>query len=175
MRRFATAGAVVVVGLATIVAAVGTWPMGTAALGQDGVSSGGIGLSRDDWEDLHGAGEAGQSLVSYEGGAYDVGFEEGVVAFVELGWEDVSNVTFDEAEVEDLLPSDAELVEAFAFPATAVGPTSLLARRYESEALADLFGGERTGGILVLYQEAPSPDCFEPDVSRASIAIGAGA
>ena len=148
-----------------------------AALRQDDVRSGGIGLSRDDWEADHGPGDPGQSLVTYEGGAYSVAFEDDVVTFLELGWEDQGNVAFDEAEdeVEDLLPSDAELVETYFAPATAGGPISLQIQRYESDALEDLLAGgtgDRTGGILVIYQETPAADQFERDVARASMAVG---
>ena len=141
---------------------------------QADVRSGGIGLTRADWEDLHGPGDPGQSLVTYEGGAYAVGFEDDTVVFVELGWEDVGNLPFGEAqaEVEDLLPSDADLVEVFALPATAAGPVSLVAHRYQSDALGRALGGPRSDGILVLYQEASDPARFEPDASRASIAVG---
>ncbi len=134
-------------------------------------------MSRDDWEADHGPGDSGQSLVTYEGGAYSVAFEDDVVMFLELGWEDQGNVAFDEAEdeVEDLLPSDAELVETYVAPATAGGPISLQIQRYESNALEDLLAGgtgDRTGGILVIYQETSAADQLERDVARASMAVG---
>ena len=147
------------------------------AAGQaEGVSSGGIGLPRAAWENLHGRGEAGQSLVTYEGGAYTVGFQGDVVAFVEIGW-DAPGVVAAEAEaaVSDLIPSDARLVETFAAPATAGGPIALRLDRYESAALLDSLpaaGAAPTGGILVVSQETAAPDRFEPNVVRVSIATG---
>lgn len=142
----------------------------------DEVVTAGIGLGRDDWEAEHGAGDAAQNYVAYEGGAYYVQFQADVVSFLEFGWAD-SGVTFEEAEsaVRDLLPSDAELDESFSAPATAGGPISFLLHRYQSPALVDVLSvadAEPTGGILVLYQETPAPDRFEPNVSRVSIAVG---
>ena len=146
-------------------------------LGQtDGVESGGIGLTRAAWEDRHGPGEAGQNYVTYEGGAYYVQFRGDVVSFLEFGWDD-PGVAFDAAEAAVLafLPTDARLVETFYAPATAGGPISFLLHRYDSPALADALpgtGNPATGGILVIYQETPAPDRFEPNVARVSIAVG---
>ena len=141
----------------------------------DGVASGGIGLARDAWEAVHGSGEAGQTLVTYEG-TYETGFRDGVVSFVEFGWDD-PGVSFPEAEdaVRGLLPTDARLVEAFAAPATAGGPVALLMHRYDSPSLTALvseFGGAWTGGILVVYQEVPVPGSMERNVARVSLVGG---
>ena len=166
--------------LALIVAVVAlAAPASGSALGlgqADGVESGGIGLSRADWEDRHGPGVAGQTYVTYEGGAYYVQFQDDVVSFVEFGWQD-PGVAFDQAEdaVREFLPADARLDERFYAPATAGGPISFLLHRYDSPALADALpgtGNPATGGILVIYQETPAPDRFEPNVSRVSIAVG---
>lgn len=153
-------------------------PAGAAVSRQSNeVRSGGIGLSRADWEDLHGEGAAGQSLMTYEGGDYTVGFREDTVSFLELGWEDQGGISTDDARatVADLLPSDARVVETFVAPPTAVGPIGMSIDRYESEALLDAFsttGAAPTGSIVVIYQETAAPDRFEPNVSRASITIG---
>ncbi|MDP9363530.1 MAG: hypothetical protein M3Q10_04750 [Chloroflexota bacterium] len=141
----------------------------------DGVASGGIGLARDAWEAVHGPGEAGQTLVTYAG-TYETGFRDGVVSFVEFGWDD-PGVSFPEAEdaVRGLLPTDARLVEAFAAPATAGGPVALLMHRYDSPSLTALvpeFGGAWTGGILVVYQEVPVPGSMERNVGRVSLVGG---
>ena len=140
-----------------------------------GVPSGGIGLPRQDWDAAHGPGEVGQSLVTYEGG-YEVGFRDGVVAFVEVGWAD-PGVPFADAEaaVLGLLPADARLLETFTAPATAGGPTGLLLHRYDSPALATLVpevGAAWTGGVLVVYQETPVPDSLERNIVRVSLAGG---
>jgi hypothetical protein len=173
MTRFA--GLALIVWVVVLAASVG----GSAReLGQaDGVGSGGIGLSREDWEELHGPGEAAQNYVAYEGGTYYVQFQGDIVSFLEFGWDD-PGVALAEAEaaVRELLPTDARLAESFAAPATAGGPISLLMHRYDSPALVDALlasGNRPTGGILVIYQETPAPDRFEPNVARVSIAVGA--
>ena len=165
-------------GLVVIVAALAPSVIGLArAAGQvDGVRSGGIGLPRAAWDETHGPGEVGQSLVTYEGGTYTVGFQGDIVAFVEVGWE-APGVAAAEAEaaVRDLIPSDARLVDTFAAPATAGGPIALRLDRYESAALLDSLpaaGAAPTGGILVVSQETAAPDRFEPNVVRVSIATG---
>ncbi len=171
MKRQLTVGLVVIV--AALAASTDGW---AHAVGQvDGVRSGGIGLPRAAWDELHGAGEVGQSLVTYEGGAYTVGFQGDVVAFVEVGW-DAPGVAAAEAEAaaSDLIPSDARLIETFAAPATADGPIALRLDRYESTALPDALpaAGAPTGGILVVYQETLASDRFEPNVVRLSIVTG---
>ena len=163
--------------LALIVGVMALASGSARGLGQaDGVESGGIGLTRADWEDRHGPGEAGQNYVTYEGGAYYVQFQDDVVSFVEFGWQD-PGVAFDQAEdaVLEFLPTDARLDESFYAPATAGGPISFLLHRFDSPALADALSGlgtQPTGGILVIYQETPAPDSFEPNVARVSIAVG---
>ncbi len=141
------------------------------------VSSGGIGLPRANWEDLHGTGEVGQTLVTYEEGRYTVGFRDDTVSFLELGWEDRGGIATDvaRATIADLLPSDARAVETFVAPPTAAGPMGMSIDRYESDALLEAFstsGDPPTGSIVVIYQETAATDRFEPNVSRASITIG---
>ena len=148
-----------------------------SARGQSDLESGGIGLDREAWEAIHGPGEVGQSLVTYEGGTYAVGFEQGAVVILERSWEAEGNVdpAVAAAEVADLLPADAELVESFFLPATEAGPVSLLADRYESRSLAGRYrGGEgrRTEGILVLYQQVPAEGGFAFEAARVSITVG---
>ena len=155
------------------------WSAAGAAVSHQGsdVSSGGIGLSRADWEDLHGTGEVGQTLVTYGEGRYTVGFQDDTVSFMELGWEDQGGIATDDARatIVDLLPSDARDVETFVAPPTAVGPIGMSIDRYESDALLDAFsttGNAPTGSIIVIYQETAATDRIETNVSRASITIG---
>jgi hypothetical protein len=156
-----------------LLAATGAVPV--AAQGGD-VDSGGIGLERAEWEDVHGPGNANQSYVEYEGGLYLVGFDGDVVTFIERGWEATGNAASTEAEdeVDELLPTDAQLRETFYAPPTAAGPIGLFFERYESDSLddrlADATSG-RTGGILVVYQQQQGQQ-IEPDVTRVSIAVG---
>ncbi len=171
----------VVVALALVIAmgviGAGWAGASVAPNAQGGVRSGGIGLSWEDWEQRHGVGEVGQTLVTYEGGTYAVGFSDDVVTFIEQGWEDQGGITPQEATeiVEDLLPRDARLLERYYAPATAAGPTSLLMERYDSRGLEDLLeegDGDGTGSILVLYQETPVEGRFEPNVARVDIMVG---
>jgi len=145
----------------------------------DEVGSGGIGLSRADWDELHGTGEVGQTLVTYEDGRYSVGFRDDAVSFLELGWEDQGGVDADEARatIADLLPSDARAVETFVAPPTAAGPIGMSIDRYESDALLDAFsttGNVPSGSIVVICQDTPATGRFESNVSRAIITIGVG-
>jgi len=142
------------------------------------VVSGGIGLSRADWEAAHGPGDAAQNYVSYEGGAFYVQFRGDVVSYLEFGWDEPGvELATAEASVRELIPSDAQLVETFAAPPTAGGPTGLFMQRYESPTLAATpeLGVGATGSILVVYIETPAPDRFEPNVARAGITVGDGA
>jgi hypothetical protein len=167
-------------GMAATVAAalpVGTPGLDVARAQTGNVTTGGIGLPRDDWEESHGTGDAGQNVVSYEGGAIYVQFAGGVVVYVEVGWEDRGGISSDDAvgAVKQLIPSDASLKERFYFPPTPAGPTGLRFERYQSKALANVMGqvaGDRTGGILVVYQETPAVDRFEPNVARFNITVG---
>ncbi len=169
-RRSALGG----LALATGGVVAGRSPRLVAARQDGSVSSGGIGLDIEAWEDLHGPGEVGQSLASYEDGAYYVGLAGGVVVFLEFGWEDVGGVDFSDAvaAVESLVPNDARLMELYDLPPTAAGPAGMTVRRYESPALEDLLrGGSRalTGAIAAVFQHAPG--LLDPPVNRVSIAV----
>ena len=72
---------------------------GAAALQSNGVQSGGIGLSRSEWESIYGPGEATQSHGLYVeptfGGPIYTGFdfatfEDGLLDFLEFQWTNVS-------------------------------------------------------------------------------------
>ena len=169
-------GARIFIGLVVVFLVLGArGPMTVTAQGRD-VESEGIGLDRDEWEELHGPGNAGQSYVEYEDGRYLVGFDDDAVTFIERGWEDEGNVTMDEAadEVDDLLPADAQLRETFYAPPTAAGPIGLFFERYQSDSLGERLADAataRTDGILVVYQQQRGQQ-IEPDVTRVSIAVG---
>ena len=49
------------------------------------VPDGGLGLSRAEWEQIHGQGTASGATFTYEYGAYDVAFTDGAVTFIEIG------------------------------------------------------------------------------------------
>jgi hypothetical protein len=75
--------------------------------------SGGIGLTRDEWEGAHGqpAREIG-GRVEYDGGRFLVSFRDGKIARVERVWGAGSPVLLDAARIESrgLLPRDARFV-----------------------------------------------------------------
>jgi hypothetical protein len=177
MRRLALLGLLVALGAAALVALPTVrHPSGVAAR-QGAFESGGIGLSRAEWEAVHGPGDVGQNYVTYEGGRYFVQFAGGAVSFIELGWEDRGGVdaTVALAEAEALLPADAAFLETFYAPPTGGGPVGLTIDRYESAALPDRFPEAQqppTGSILVVYQESQGQDRFEPYITRASITLG---
>lgn len=152
------------------------WTQTTTAQPAVGIASGGIGLTREAWDAIHGPPVAGQGLLSYEDGAYDVGAPGGIVSFVEYGW-DAPDVPVAEAEAaaRALLPADARLVETFVAPATPSGPTGLRLHRYQSLDLAGIlpeFLAPPSGGILVLYQETRVPNSMDRNVSRVSLIGG---
>jgi hypothetical protein len=165
------------IALMTLVAPFSSVKGALLALGQsDGVVTGGIGMSRADWEAVHGLGDATQNYVVYEDGAVYVQFRGDVVLYLEYGYLE-PGVPLAEADalVWELIPSDARLIESFAAPATTAGPIGLYTRRYTSRALATQvpeFGDNVTGSILVVYSETPAPDRFEPNVARVSISVG---
>ena len=160
-----------------LILAVLVFGAGEPAAAQGGdVESKGIGLEREAWENLHGPGNAGQSYVESEDGRYLVGFDGGMVTFIERGWEDEGNVPAAEAEdeVDGLLPADAELRETYYAPPTAAGPIGLFFERYQSDSLGDRLADAasgRTDGILDVYQQQ-SGARIDPDVTRISIAVG---
>ena len=153
-----------------------TWARATTAQPDEGIASGGIGLTREAWEMIHGPATVGQGLLSYEDGAYDVGAPGGVVSFIEFGWV-APGVPSDEAEAtaRALLPADATLVETFVAPATPSGPTGLRLHRYQSLDLAGVlpeFVASPTGGVLVVYQETRALDSMDVAVTRVSLVGG---
>ncbi len=133
-----------------------------AAVAQDGFASGGIGLSRTEWEATYGAGTPLQKLVQYEnarsrvpGSPIYVGFNNDYVAHIELRWQATQLGGLREqdarAEVKDLLPADADLQDVYYMPPTPDGPVALRAWQWESPSLAEVTVA-RTA-ILVVYQE----------------------
>lgn len=142
----------------------------------------GIGLGLEAWDEQHGKGEITQSVsligpkvFSYENDRYFVGFQNEAVSFIEIGWEEVDGLKFSLAikAVEELLPSDADLVESTVFPATAASPIEILVFRYESPALSDYFLKQPgTVSISVLLQLSGKRIQPDPLVARVSITVG---
>lgn len=162
--------------LALLALGPAAWGRTTTAQSDEGIASGGIGLTREAWDAIHGPAIAGQGLLSYEDGAYDVGAPGGIVSFIEFGW-DAPGVPLAEAEAAALalLPADARLVETFVAPATSSGPTGLRLHRYRSLDLAGIlpeFLPPPSGGVLVLYQESRVPNSMDRTVSRVGLVGG---
>ena len=130
----------------------------------DDLDSGGIGLSRDAWEDAYGDGEVLQAIVQYEspeeGLPVYVGFEDDRIAHIEFRYSETQRGGLLEEDAIDLvetaLPADADLIEEYFLPATPEGPVPLLAQRWESDDLGDVTVGGRKS-ILVVYQQAAAP------------------
>jgi hypothetical protein len=122
--------------------------------------SGGIGLTREQWEAAHGAGTEDPLLgVNYENGAYNVLFQPDPSG-VDTVWILEQRFGREGISVEDartisklLLPDDSELVETYT-------PTEgRLADLYMSEWLkgrfeADMFNNGEPGNFTVLYRVA---------------------
>jgi len=147
--------------------AVSAGPTSRAALAAqtNGVASGGIGLTRTEFERYFGPGEATQRYAKYTvptyGGPIYVGYDfanfaDGMLNFLELQWDMINQIgglTVDIAvsEVLTVLPDDATHVRQFWMGATPGGPISLRSEEYTSASLAATRNGR--GTILVTYQE----------------------
>jgi hypothetical protein len=176
MRRRSLLGLLVVALMMTVATPV-AWGSGGGAQAQIGFESGGIGLTVEEWESIHGAGDVGQNYVTYENDRYYVQFAGGAISFLELGWENEGGIDAADAtaEIEGLLPADATILETFSAPPTGGGPVGLQVDRYQSETLVDRYPDASTpptGGIVVIYQQTRAEDRMEPYVTRASLAIG---
>jgi hypothetical protein len=137
---------------------------------------GGLGLSRVDWEQIHGKGTANGATFTYENGAYDVAFTDGVVTFIEIGWESQGGVSAADANaaVAKLIPVDAIVTGTATLPATAAGPIALTVQRLRSDTLAVWLEGGATGsdgGIVIVSQVQAPRGAAEPKIMRVSIVI----
>lgn len=156
--------------LSGTVAQPGGVPRPQAAGGQAGdMTSGGIGLSREAWEGIHGPGAPTETapppygtLYGYEDGAFYVAFEGSksdaadVVMSIEVARGE-EGVTYEDtfAVVDGLVPVDAELTEAYPAPPTPGGPVGLNVLRYASASLDEVPHGSGilTPNFLVVVHE----------------------
>lgn len=143
----------------------------------DEAPNGGIGLSRAHWDEIHGDGRREGAVYTYEDGAYAVAFSDGVVTFVEMDWVDQGGLDPADAtaDVLNLLPADAELVQRYSLPATPDGPIGLPVERYQSVWLAQRLEHaalDWDGSVIVVYQQATVVVGAEPKLVRVSIAAG---
>jgi hypothetical protein len=124
-------------------------------------ASGGLGLSRSEWERLHGAPTRDDGLfLSYKDGAYVATFVYGNLHHAERVWGDRNPVTLQVArEVgKTLIPVDAQLVRSY------VAPGSRDVDLYRSESLKTRFApddpawvGAEPGVLIVIYRAATGP------------------
>jgi hypothetical protein len=188
MRLILTAVAIV----AALVAS--TFATRAFAFQDDEPESGGLGLTRAEWEAAHGTGEAAEgpaipfdAVYAYENDAYVVSFsgskeeESSVVMYIELAWpEPIAWAAAVEA-AERLLPADAEPTGAYAAPPTPSGPTALTIQQFESEWLSGVsYGtGQLHPDILVIYHQQvvdlTTPPAlqqsFETTVTRVNLMV----
>lgn len=132
-----------------------------SATAQAAIDSGGIGLTRAAWEEIHGPGVQVETvnaffdeLFTYEDGRYTVAFSDtkpggeadALVLFLEVAW----TVAVPEEEAlrawMALLPTDAERIGTpFVGPSTPAGPMDLYIALYASPSLATVpYGPDST-------------------------------
>ncbi|MBK8048512.1 MAG: hypothetical protein IPK16_16180, partial [Anaerolineales bacterium] len=144
------------------------------------INSGGLGLTRAEWEAKRGspAEDDGGALVRYgapETGSYDVSFTEDRVMYVRFDNEQGQDAEFLEAMGASLLPADAQFVNSYS---PALTP-DMVVRVYKSQSLIEQlgigcycwFGGE-PGTAIVMYTLVSDPESGER-VSN-SVTVGTG-
>lgn len=170
-----------------LVASGGLRASSRAVAQSNGIVSGGIGLTRTEFEQYFGPGEATQSYAQYldptYGGpiyaGYDfVNFNDGMLNFLELQWSMTTqagglDVETAANEVATLLPADAVYRRQFWMGATPGGPVSLRSEVWSSASLAAIRGGR--DAILVTYQQKTGQlnpgSGMDMIVTTASIAV----
>lgn len=149
-----------------LAASTGAAPSTLAARAQtNGIDSGGIGVTRVEFEQFFGPGTATQEYMEYTdptyGGPIYVGYDvvhvaDSLLNFLELQWSGVSqagglSVQMAADEVATVLPADARFVRQFWMGATPGGPIALRSEEWSSASLAAARDGK--GTILVTYQQ----------------------
>jgi hypothetical protein len=153
----------------------------------NGITSGGIGLTRTEFERFFGPGQATQSHGLYMdptfGGPIYVGFDfvnfdDGLLDFLELQWTSVNQaggLSQDQAahEVSTVMPTDALFRKRYVMGATPGGPVGLRSEEWTSASLGAVTGGRSS--ILVTYQERtgslPGSTGMDFIVTAATIAV----
>ncbi|HEV2072565.1 MAG TPA: hypothetical protein VGR29_02890 [Thermomicrobiales bacterium] len=167
-----------------IAASIGSRTRDVAALQSNGIQSGGIGLSRSEWENIYGPGEATQSHGLYVeptfGGPIYAGFdfsafEDGLLEFLEFQWTNVSqsgglSPEDTVARVSAALLADAQHRETYFMGATPGGPITLRSERWTSRELDMVTNGRAS--ILVTCQEKPIsfPGTDRPNATAVTVA-----
>lgn len=132
--------------------------------------SGGLGLSKTEWEQVHTETELDYAPVGtgYDG-KYDVVFQEGNVWFIERQWRTDDAITPDVVELEsqNLIPVDSQLIETY----SPEGRPETIVNLYLSESLksrfsTDLWIGGEPGNFTVQY------NVYDGKVTRLIITTG---
>jgi hypothetical protein len=146
--------------LAALLLVAGTFGGGAAQ--QSG--SGGLGLTQDDWDEMFGPGEVGQSLMSYDtsdGYRMFVGMDNGAIDSIQINLETSGGGPLSpedaEAMVESLLPNDADREETFTSPVIAPGTITVLVQTWESDWLEDQLSDDRENFTVVYHQTGLEP------------------
>ncbi|MEK6288512.1 MAG: hypothetical protein AABO57_22575 [Acidobacteriota bacterium] len=119
------------------------------------IKSGGLGLSRTEWERLHGHTtnqDSGYSYYKDEPGQFIINFMGRGAAYIKRSYDDPAGVTLEEArkESQKLIPQDSRLIRTYNASA---GPVDL----YFSDALKPIFPTDdywihgEPGNFIVLY------------------------
>jgi hypothetical protein len=151
--------------------------------GAQNTTSGGLGLSLDDFEKLYGAGEPGQGANFYTIGsstyavtpASPASGVEGTItsAFWKSKGRSGDKLSRVRARMKRFKPSDAKLVETFDAPGNGVLPT-LLVELYNSPFLANAFAGSSyspSGNFIIAYGYSQNP-ALEQNPVWADIYVG---
>ena len=143
----------------------------------NGYLSGGLGLSKADWDSSH--TETNLDYQPFGTGydnIYDVAFQIGNVWYIDRQWDTNNFVTLDVAEIvgQSLIPADSQLVETY----SPEGIPEIIVNLYFSESLKSrfrnedetLFGnwwfGGEPGNFIVSYS------VYDGEVARMVIGIG---
>jgi len=130
--------------------------------------SGGLGLSRTEWEQQHTPGDTTLGMVEYDDGRYSVMFTDGKAHYLERVFTD-DQPALDQAraEAQTLFPHDSQFLETY----SPEGMPELIVDLYSSESLkerfdADVFIGGDPGSFIAIY------GVFDGRVPRIVLATG---
>jgi hypothetical protein len=133
--------------------------------------SGGLGLSKPEWEQIYGPGAPTDrpDFFWYQGGTYLVGFQEGNISYIERQWPPENAVPVDEARRQSgaLIPGDSQNLQS----GSPEGRADLIVDLYSSPWLVSRFSGGvwaggQPGNFTVTF------NVYEPGVTRMAISLG---
>ena len=143
-------------------------PTNTPGTTLESFPSGGLGLSKAEWDQQHTEGNTAYGMVEYDNGKYSVTFADGNIQYLERVFAD-DQPTLDaaRAEAQALIPEDSQFLETY----SPEGMPELAVDLYVSESLKERFDNSRfTGGepgnFTVIY------GVFDDRVPRIVIATG---